>query len=185
MQFQPERSQNEDARLTILDGRSSPHRGIGKSIAGAIALLAWDAGIGGTFITSIIICPIWFLVSVLKNAIQLPGWGIALIRIAIPPLTLCLVLANNSFQRKIAEENAPRIIAACEQFHATNGKYPKTLDDLVPQYLSSVPCAKYCLMYGEFMYWNMENHPMLVWHVVPPFGRKIYTFEDRRWGYID
>jgi len=26
---------------------------------------------------------------------------------------------------------------------------------------------------------------MLVWCKIPPFGRRIYTFADRRWGYLD
>jgi hypothetical protein len=71
--------------------------GIMLSIAGAALLLAWDAAIGGTFLTSLLICPIWFLASVVKNAIQRPGWVRALVRIAIPALTLGLALANDDF----------------------------------------------------------------------------------------
>ena len=121
------------------------HRSLGVSIGGALALLAWDAVLSGSFLTSFMICPIWFLVSVLKNAIQLPGWGLALFRIIVPAVTLGLVLANNAVQLGIAEANATRIIAACEEFHATSGRFPKTLDELVPRYMPSansmlVPC---------------------------------------------
>lgn len=42
------------------------------SIVGAVALLIWDAAISGSYLTSILVCPIWFLVSLLKNAIQRP-----------------------------------------------------------------------------------------------------------------
>ena len=134
---------------------------------------------------SLIFCPIWFLVSTLKNGIQRPGWGLASLRIATPALTLGLVLANNALQLSIAEANAPPIIAACEEFHGANGRFPRTLDELVPRYLPSIPRAKYCLTFGEFCYWNNEEHPILVWQVLPPFVRKIYSFEDRRWGYLD
>jgi hypothetical protein len=24
-----------------------------------------------------------------------------------------------------------------------------------------------------------------MWYKIPPYGRKIYTFQDRRWGYVD
>jgi hypothetical protein len=176
--------QNEEARLTITSGKKAPRRGVTASIAGALILLTWDAAITGSFIFSYLICPIWFLVSVLKNAIQRPGWKIALLRIAIPAVTLGLVRANEAVQYRIGEANAPRIIAACEEFHAANGRFPKTLDELVPQYMPSVPRAKYSLLYGEFEYFNY-GEPMLVWCVVPPFGRKIYTFDDRRWSYLD
>jgi hypothetical protein len=121
----------------------------------------------------------------LKNTIQRPGWGLALLRIAIPALTLGLVLANDAVQYRIGKANAPRIIAACEQFHADNGEFPKTLDDLVPQYLPSIPRAKYCLTYGEFVYWNRDGRSSLMWYAIPPFGRNIYSFQERRWHYID
>ena len=176
---------NEDARLTIPGDKISPNRGVGKSIVGAFFLLFWDVAWGGTFIFSIQVCPVWFLVSILKNAIQRPGWKIALFRIAIPVATLGLVLANNAFQYRMAESNAARVVTACEEFHAANGKFPQTLDDLVPQYMQSMPRAKYCLGYGEFLYWNMEERPMLMWYAVPPFSRKIYNFEDRQWDCLD
>ncbi len=59
------------------------------------------------------------------------------------------------------------------------------LDELVPQYIPSIVPAKYCLVCGEFRYWNLDGSPMLVWYVVPPYGRAIYNFEERRWSYLD
>jgi hypothetical protein len=184
----PEQSQNENARLKIPGGKTAPGRGIKASIWGAFVLLFLVAVLNGSFLLSFLVCPIWFLVSVLKNAIQRPGWRLALIRIAIPALTLGLVLANNEVQCRIAEANAPRIIAACEEFHAANDKFPKTLDELVPRYMPSVPRAKYCLVDGEFRYWHFKDDDVgsiLEWCVVPPFGRKTYDFKDRRWSYLD
>jgi hypothetical protein len=170
--------------LTIIV-RILSYQGIGVSIAAALVLLAWDAVLTGSFLVSLIFCPLWFIVSILNNAIQRPGWKRALLRISIPALTLVLARANEAVQFRIGEANAPRIIAACENFHATNGKFPKTLDDLVPQYMPSIPRAKYCLAFGKFQYWNSDERPILVWCVVPPFGRKVYGFEDRRWSYLD
>ncbi len=176
---------NEDAQMTIPSEKHLPSRGVGRSIVGALALLFWDAAYTGSFAASFVTCPIWFLVSILKNAIQRPGWKIALFRIAIPVATLGLVLANNAFQYRMAESNAARIVTACEDFHAKNGKFPQTLDDLVPQYMQSIPRAKNCMMFGEFWYLNSEGKPLLIWYAVPPYGRKIYNFEDRQWNYID
>jgi hypothetical protein len=184
----PEGAQKEDAGPITPGGETSHHPGIRGSIAGACVLLVLDVVLSGSFLMSYLACPIWFLISVVKNAIQRPAWRLALLRIAVPALTLGLVLGNNALQWKIAEANAERIIKACEEFRTANGKYPSKLDDLVPGYLKSVPRAKYCLclFWGEFHYWNDEEvHAMLVWCKIPPFGTKIYTFEDRRWGYTD
>jgi hypothetical protein len=180
----PEQAQNENARLTCSAGKTTPRRGVWKSIVGAFVVLAWDVALTGWFGMSFFVCPIWFLVSIIKNTIQRPGWIIAIIRIAIPALTLTLAMANDAIQYRIGKANAPIIVAACEEFHAANGRFPKTLDELVPRYMPSIPRAKYCLVFGEFDYFNYGK-PMLVWYVVPPYGRKIYDFEDRKWSYLD
>jgi hypothetical protein len=55
----------------------------------------------------------------------------------------------------------------------------------VPQYLNSVPLAKYCLgPPGRFAYHNLGS-PIIYWQVVPPYYRKIYNFETRSWSYLD
>jgi hypothetical protein len=160
-------------------------RGIKRSVVAAAVLLAWDGALYGSFVMSWIFCPIWFLVSLLKNAIERPGWGLALVRIGIPALTLGLVRANNAVQLGVAEANAQRVVAACEEYHAANGRFPKNLDELVPQYMNSVPFAKYCLgPPGRFAYYN-SGTPMLVWQVVPPYYRRIYDFHTRSWSYLD
>jgi hypothetical protein len=99
--------------------------------------------------------------SIGKNASRRPGWKLALLRIAIPALTLGLVLTNATVQSRITEANATKIITACNEFHTANGRYPTTLDELVPKYMPSVPRAKYCLD-GKFLYF--EKQPMLMWY---------------------
>jgi len=179
----PEHVQNE-MWLTTLVRSAYSQRDIRLSVGGACLLLALDVALAGSFVMSLLFCPIWFFVNVLKGVIERAGWWLTLFKIAIPALTLGLVLANNAVQIKIAEANAPRIITACEGFYAANGRFPKSLDELVPQYIPSVPRAKYCLFYGQFDYFNYGK-PMLVWCVVPPFDRRIYDFETRRWNYIE
>jgi hypothetical protein len=159
-------------------------RGIKRSVVAAAVLLAWDGALTGSYLMSSLVCPIWFLVSLLKNAIERPGWGLALVRIGIPALTLGLVRANSDVQLGVAEANAQRVVAACEQYNAANGRFPKNLDELVPQYMNSVPFAKYCLLSGRFAYYDLGT-PKLYWQVVPPYLRKIYDFHTRSWSYLD
>ena len=176
----PERSCNKTWLMVLWC-----HRGITVSVMLLLLILAWDVVLSGSFLMAFCFCPIWFLVSVLKNAIQRPSWKLALLRIAIPPLILGLVFANNKVQWWHAEANASRVVAACEEFHAANAKFPKTLDELVPQYLPSVPRAKYCMILGEFFYVSLGRTSVLSWYVVPPYGRKCYDFEKREWYCLD
>ncbi len=160
-------------------------RDIKRSVVAAAVLLTWDGALCGSFVMSLIFCPVWFFVSLLKNAIERPGWGLALVRIGIPALTLGLVWANNTVQLKVAEANAQRVVAACGAYHAANTRFPVKLDELVPQYLNSVPRAKYCLgPPSRFSYHNLGT-PMLVWQVVPPYYGRIYNFDTRSWSYLD
>jgi hypothetical protein len=147
--------------------------------------LTAEVEFSASFLMSWIFCPIWFLVSLLKNAIERPGWGLALVRIGIPALTLALVRANNAVQLGVAEANAQRVVAACEAYHAANGRFTEKLDELVPQYMNSVPVAKYCLGPSRCFYYSSFGTPMLYWQVVPPHFRKIYNFETRSWSYLD
>jgi hypothetical protein len=133
----PDQSQTERTWLALIVPDVWYYPGIKASIGTAFVLLAWDAAITGSFLLSFMVCPIWFLVSILKNAIQRPGWGLAIPRIAMPALTLGLVLANGAVQQRVGEANAPRIVAACEAFHVANGRFPRTLDELVPRYMPS------------------------------------------------
>jgi hypothetical protein len=153
-------------------------------IVGSLGLLAWDIGTG-SFLASMFACPIWFLVSVIKSAIQKPGWTVALVRAAIPLVTLAVVLGNSAVQSEIAKVNAEKIIAACEKFRAGNGRFPNTLDELVPEYMPFVPRAKYSLEFDKYQYISSDGHAILLWVDLPPFGRPTYDFEDRRWGYLD
>lgn len=160
-------------------------RNIKGSIAAVAVLLTWDGALFASYLMSGLFCPIWFLLSLLKNAIERPGWGLALVRVAIPALTLGIVWANNAVQIGVAEANAWRVVTACMTFHAANGRFPEKLDELVPQYLISVPRAKYCLgPPGRFYYHNFGS-PKLYWQVVPPYYRKIYNFDTRSWSYLD
>ena len=103
----------------------------------------------------------------------------------MPALTLALVLANAVFQFRVSGANAARIITACEEYHAAHGTFPNTLEELVPRYMPSIPPAKYCLG-GKFLYVNSgKEYHILLWREAPPYFRKVYHFETRRWSYLD
>lgn len=164
-----------------------PRLGIISAIKGSLWLAAgvlfWDVGNEGFWGCSLLICPLWFLISVVKNIIQHPGWGIAALRVSMPLLTFAIAFGNGNMQWKISDANAERVIKACDEFRVANGRYPNKIDELVPKYLTSVPPAKHCMM-GSFLYVNSQGHPML-WWTRYGFYRRIYDFDEKRWSNLD
>lgn len=154
------------------------------SLGIAAGLLLYDVALDGCYTLSLAICPLWFLISSIKNVISRPGWGIAVLRLSMPLLTLGIALGNGCLQWKISDANAERVIAACEEYRVANRRYPTNLDELVPEYLPSVPPAKYCCTFGNFWYFNVDGHCSLMWSRYG-FYRRYYRFDEKRWGNLD
>ena len=108
-------------------------------------------------------------------------------------LGICLlagisIVVTNDLQNRMADRKAIMVGYACEAYRAKYHYYPKQLSALVPEFLSSVPSAKYGLLGNEyFFYSNRDNddEPMLYYQAVPPFGRRLYHMKSRSWGYLD
>lgn len=155
----------------------------------AMVVILFDVVDSGCYLFSAMVCPIWCIVGAFRSrespGREAPGPGVAAARVLIPIVTGLLAFANYSAQRTIAMGNAERVIEACERYREANGAYPERLGKLVPQYLNSVPRAKYCCSWGEFRYFEGPPAHMLLWYEIPPFGRRIYNFERGDWGYLD
>jgi hypothetical protein len=147
-------------------------------------VLFWDVANEGFWGFSLLFCPPWLLISVVKSIVQRPGWGIAVLRTSMPLLTFAIAFGNGNLQWKISDVHAQQVIEACEEYQFANRRYPNELDDLVPKYLASVPPAKYCLM-GNFVYVNSDNGPCMLWWTRYGFYRRIYDFREKRWGNVD
>lgn len=108
-----------------------------------------------------------------------------LIRLALYLAAVAVVLSLIPINKRIAEERAGRIIAAVESFKAANGNYPDRLDQLVPQFIAEIPGhARIAVADIGFRYFAGE-HPQLMYVAMPPFGRKVYHFASKSWGFID
>lgn len=108
-----------------------------------------------------------------------------LIRFAIYLAAVAVVLSLIPINKQVSQERAERIIAAVENYKAANGKYPDRLDQLAPQFIDEVP-SKARVSFGDsgFRYSAGESHT-LMYVAMPPFGRRIYNFETKSWGFID
>jgi hypothetical protein len=95
-------------------------------------------------------------------------------------------VATQRFHTATAQNHAAQIIEACRAYQTRRGKLPDRLEELVPEFLPAVPRAKYTLQWGEFTYWASENRSHTLMYVAfPPFGRRLYHFEEARWSQLD
>ena len=95
--------------------------------------------------------------------------GVSQDRISCNNLGFCF--DKRQFQYRVGKANAPRIIAACDQFHAATGRFPKTLDELVPRYLPAVPCASIA--------WIMVNFDILIMGTRCSYGTLFRPMAER------
>ncbi len=86
-----------------------------------------------------------------------------------------------------ARRNAEALIAACRAFQARHGHLPESLEALVPEFLPSLPPARYDGPHFGFKYEVdvAARRHVLSWTDAIPFGRPFYVFEEDRWGYLD
>jgi hypothetical protein len=98
------------------------------------------------------------------------------------------VFAVNILQNRLADHRAVELGKACLAYHAKYNHYPQRLDDLVPEFIPSVPVAKYTLGGGGSFFYishSTGSEPMLFYEAMPPFGRRFYHMETGGWGFLD
>lgn len=100
---------------------------------------------------------------------------------AVVLTTWVWLIGNNA----LAARRAEAVIAAVRRYEARHQRLPDRLQDLVPEFMPSVPRAKYTLLFGTFIYYPLERQHLLMWVAIPPFGRQLYNFEKDRWTTLD
>ena len=95
------------------------------------------------------------------------------------------IFASISLNNKIARSRAEMLIEICEKYKDKNNAYPENLSDLVPDFISKIPVAKYTLQSNQFFYISSTDSHSLFYVAMPPFGRPTYSFEKQKWIYID
>jgi len=98
------------------------------------------------------------------------------------------IFVTLGLQNSMADRRAVKLGDACLAYRAKYHHYPRNLEALVPEFIPSVPVAKYGLLGGNrFIYLSRQDdrEPMLWYEALPPFGRRFYHMESRSWGYLD
>jgi hypothetical protein len=105
--------------------------------------------------------------------------------LAIYLMAAVSVLVVNGVNNRIAQHRAEDLVSAVKAYHARYQRYPGSLDELVPEFVTHVPRAKYTLMFHDFWYANRDGRAMLSYTSLPPFGRPTYSFTRGEWYYLD
>ena len=157
----------------------------------SIAALTWgmvDAFFFGQAVISIILCVAGVLYYPLR-AIQARK-DEARVKLRLSKAAVTSIVGFAAFGiivhgNMIARERAEKLIEAVEQFNAKHGRYPERLEELVPAFIPEIPRAKYVAIADKFHYSVFNSRHSLTYVEAPPFGRKIYTFENREWTSLD
>ena len=130
---------------------------------------------------------VFFPIAVLLRRRDKRKYEQRLVKIVIYVLTGVAVLGSNILQNRLAERRAIAIGNACLAYRTKYHRYPVELQELVPEFLPSVPFAKYALTGDHFVYSSLPGgrEPMLFYEAFPPFGRRFYHMEKGSWGYLD
>lgn len=159
-----------------------------KTIITAFLLFITDAFVLNQFaiavITIILGVPV-LLVKLLKARKDRERVKLLVSKAGIYAVMIALIIGANIFNNIVAGRRANDIITACEQFRAKTGRYPGQLSELVPDFLPTIPAAKYSLMGSSFRYFAREDSHALMYVAIPPYGRKYYVFEKRAWETVD
>lgn len=117
-----------------------------------------------------------------------------LIRFSVYLTAVGVVLTLIPINRQVSKGRAELIIVAVESYKAANGKYPDSLDRLVPQFIAEIPTqARISFFDRGFRYFvrsydegsELKESHTLMYVTMPPFGRATYNFERKSWGFID
>jgi hypothetical protein len=85
----------------------------------------------------------------------------------------------------IGNRNAEKIIHSVEKYKAEKGDYPTQLGDLVSEYMPKIPVCAYRMLSNQYRYAYTETSHYLMYANLPPYGRRLYHFQNKQWTYID
>jgi hypothetical protein len=139
----------------------------------AVVIIVCDVVLaGGTRLA--LLCPLWITISCIRSAVTRPGWFTSGMRCAVPACAMAVSLLNSGVQDRLANRSSQSIARACCRFRSDNGRWPRALDELVPEYCEVLPRAKW-RWYGEagkFLYvpaYDISG-PSLFWRNRIGFG---------------
>ena len=107
-------------------------------------------------------------------------------KVVIYLLAVVGIMALFIFNRQMGTRRADELVLAVQAYAARHGQFPQNLPQVVPDFMSAIPLARYTLVANDFAYKvTPEGRHVLSWTVMPPLARKAYTFEEKAWKTLD
>lgn len=145
-------------------------------IAGLILVFEAYVGVGIIGMGyGMVLVVVFVILAVTQRQRRWECFRVAMIYALMFVATMALASANI----KLAQRRAAPVILAVRRYNSEHGHYPKTLDELVPAYLPSVPRAGFTLLSRHFGYFNDEN-PQLYFPAMF-HGVFAYDFPTETW----
>ncbi len=93
----------------------------------------------------------------------------------------CLFAAGeyDNWNTRVADRHAALIIEACNRYHAKYQRWPERLEQVTPEFLPSIPPARYTVLFAKYSY-NGFSHT-LGYDSLPLMVSKRYSFEKNSW----
>ncbi len=125
------------------------------------------------------------LVAVLPHALLLGhlgrpaqhSWRLMLSMFGGAAASLVLIALNNT----LARERGAELVTAVEMFRSMQGRYPVSLQELVPTQLDAVPRAKLQFIYASFDYRVSGDRWNISYTSVPPYSTVNFDSGTREW----
>jgi len=149
----------------------------------AAVLFITDALFLNLALVSLFVCVGVILVGIPKalTRVQRPERVRRLRNSAIYLAGAALAFAFIEVNAYVAHGRAEQLITSVEAFRARHARYPKTLEELVPDHIARVPRANYSPRFGRFNYAYAAEDPWLSYNSGSPFGMRVYSFARREW----
>jgi hypothetical protein len=111
----------------------------------------------------------------------------ALVCIGILFVGVLADVGAHQLRRNRINSRAVKLGDACLAYRAKYNHYPEQLDDLEPEFISSVqPATATFLGEDDFHYSSHDGpEPFIYDECLPPFGHCYYYVESRCWRYLD
>jgi hypothetical protein len=163
---------------------------IWKTVVAALCLFTLDSVVFHQLsmagITALVLV-LWLIPATLYHTIK-GNREMAVVRarkVLIYAVMVVAIFASFNLNNRLAGQRAAVVIAAIDKFHDQRGRYPNSLQELVPEYMPTIPRANFTLKAGAFNYGAYGEAPSLMYFSYWPFARRYFNFKGRKWNLID
>jgi hypothetical protein len=96
-------------------------------------------------------------------------------------------VGTSHFRRDLTQRRAVKLGQACQAYRGKYHHYPERLDDLVPEFIASVPPATVGIFGDDYFEYSSHDgpEPFIYYNCLPPFGNCYYYVESRCWAFLD